>query len=236
MGGKILPKNFKKNMNTHHKQIISTHMTKPEMIKVADLREHNLYLYGQSNAQFRLLVESIKATGGILEPVVINMDNKILSGVQRVLAYKELGYEEIPAIVRDDIAKEDEAFFIISYNRYRTKTMEEITKEMEVLKGHWGMKQGQRNDLKTNLSKVEKQTTRQRIADELNISEGNIHKIEKIAELNPTLLGFIDKKELSIHQAYKQATGKVTEAKSSKPASIPQTFSLHTCPNCGHNF
>lgn len=205
-------------------------------VKVADLKMHPSYPYSKSNAQFDLLVESIKDTNGLLENIVVNKDGEILNGVQRLLAYQQLGWEEIPALVRDDIAKEDESFYMVSYNRYRKKTMEETSKEMEILKKHLGKKQGERTDLKTNLSKAEKDTTRKRIAYELDISEGNVYKIEKISELKPNLLALIDKKELSIHQAYNQATGKTVEAKSSKPAAAPQKLTLHTCPNCGHNF
>ncbi|MGB3948451.1 MAG: ParB/RepB/Spo0J family partition protein [Bacteroidia bacterium] len=219
-------------------------MKAPIMVKVTDLRPHSSYakIYSTTNAQFVLLVDSIRATGGLLEPIVINKKNQILSGVQRWRAYKELDKDVIPAIVIDK-PEADEVFYIISYNRYREKSIQEKYLEIDMMKRYWGKKQGERTDLKTGLSEEEKLSTRARIAQTMNISEGNVFKIEKIAQHNKDLFVLIDSRELSLNEAYQRVpkTKKVKAKKkndstTSSNGEIPEEIISCQCPKCGHEF
>jgi hypothetical protein len=204
-------------------------------VEVQSLRKHPSYskIYNSSSLQFDLLVESIKSTGGLLEPIVITKKKVIISGVLRWEAYKRLGWKQIPAIVFDH-AESDEVFYIVNYNRYRSKTIVEKYREIEQMKSYWGKKQGQRTDLQSGLSEVEKMTTRKRIACSMGISEGNVYKIESIAKLNYKLLSLVDAHEMSLNEAYERAKGKSSSTKKSATDSSEHELAcIKTCPNCG---
>lgn len=205
-----------------------------KMVKVTDLRKHPSYakIYSEKSLQFDLLADSIQRTGELLEPIVVNKKNYIINGVQRWLAAKKLGFKTIPAVLFNK-AEADEVFYMVNYNRYRTKSMLEKFREIEEMKKYWGKKQGQRTDLQSGLSEVEKLTTRNRIAQAMGISEGNVYKIEKIAQSKSELLSLIDTHELSLNQAYEMATGKTTVKNSStNGAQAVEEVDVHVCPYC----
>lgn len=208
-------------------------------VKVADLKLHKSYpkIYSENNRQLEVLIDSINQTGGILTPIAINKNNEIINGVQRWLAYKELGKKEIPATIIDG-NKDQEVLYMISYNRHRDKTMFERWQEMKTLKALYGKRQGERSDLKEDADKT---STRKKIALNMNISEGNVYKLEKVAETNVDLLSLIDKKEMSLHEAYDRVQRKLGKSANpkrveSKNGEEPEKIEDCQCPNCGHHF
>ena len=44
-----------------------------------------------SNAEYERLKQSIKEWGGLLMPIILNQDDVVLDGYQRLMAWKELG-------------------------------------------------------------------------------------------------------------------------------------------------
>lgn len=211
-------------------------MKKIIMTKVADLRKHPSYalIYAVKSPQFDQLVTSIEATGELLEPIVITSDNVIISGVQRWLAYQELNWELIPAIIYDGADSADQLWLIISSNQYRIKSTREKWNEIQYLKQQLGKKQGQRTDLLLNANADDKLSTRSMIAIQMGISEGNVYKIEKVAEGNPNLMSLIDTKEISLHEAYKRICEK--PANSAEPSAISNgqatDGSIECCSKC----
>jgi hypothetical protein len=211
-------------------------MKNVKMTKVSDLRKHPSYahIYAAKSPQFDLLVSSIEGTGELLEPIVITLDNVILSGVQRWLAYQELGRELIPAIIYDGPDSLDQLSLIISFNQYRTKSTREKWNEIKHLKLEFGKKQGQRTDLMSEKDVTNVLSTRAFIAKQLGISEGNVYKIEKVADGDPILFSLIDTKEISLHEAYNRVTEKLKPASSNSDDSNGKTTddSIECCPNC----
>jgi ParB/RepB/Spo0J family partition protein len=65
---------------------------------------------------------------GILEPLLVNRRNQILSGHRRWTAAKELGYHKIPAFLFEGTSLEPEAI-LIEANRQRVKTKGQQTRE-----------------------------------------------------------------------------------------------------------
>ena len=53
---------------------------------------------------------------GLLEPLVINSKNQVISGHRRLQAIKQLGWKSVEVIVRKDIPKDNEAFYLVQYN------------------------------------------------------------------------------------------------------------------------
>ena len=117
-------------------------------VKVNTIKPHpvslRIYDYRHSFKSIKLLASTMKLIGQ-LEPIRINTENQIISGVRRWKAAKMLGLEEIDAIrVKKTINEEDT---IVFYNQQRRKLAIEIINEAESYLGILGKKQGKRNDL-----------------------------------------------------------------------------------------
>lgn len=217
-------------------------MSKVKMTKVADLRKHPSYaqIYAAKSPQFDLLVSSIEDTGELLEPIVITSDKIIISGVQRWLAYQKLGRELIPAIIYDGADDMDMISLIISFNQYRSKSTLEKWNEIQHLKKRFGKRQGQRTDLIDSSSCKDRLTTRAFIAQQMGISEGNVHKIEKVAQNDRRLFTLIDTKEISLHEAYERIKPKSDsnsiDVKSDLGQGEPTESAKKCCPTCKREF
>src|ERR1700688_2338839 len=72
--------------------------------------------------EVELLAESIR-THGLLEPLVVTLDDVILSGHRRRVACKLAGLKTVP-VRRECIYSDDERFptLLVEYNRQRVKT------------------------------------------------------------------------------------------------------------------
>ena len=92
------------------------------------------------------LADSIDQVG-LLEPLVVNSKNQVISGHRRLQAIKQLKWKSVEVIVRKDIAKDNEAFYLVQYNQQRIKLASEKLKEILVLLEHYRQGQGKRNDL-----------------------------------------------------------------------------------------
>lgn len=211
--------------------------------KVSDLTIHPSYanIYEVNNSQIEILKDSIIQTKGLLNPVAINKKKVIIDGVQRYMAYKQLGWKEIPVRILSEAKSEDDVFHIISFNRHKDKSMLEKWNEIRTLKTYWLKKQGERTDLQENLTEFDKLSTRAKLALHCNIAEGNVYKIEKVAENNPEYLNLISKGEMSLHEAYKRATGKYIEKvnrETTEEQNGQKLDKLYTycCPKCNHEF
>lgn len=109
------------------------------LVALADLTPHplNYEIYGDTDyenmsdaqaVEFMQLVESIK-TNGLLHPLIVDQDLRIISGERRFNAYKYLGLKEIEVIqyeYKDDLKRINH---LIEENRYRVKTNMQLIKE-----------------------------------------------------------------------------------------------------------
>ncbi len=114
-------------------------------IYISELKPHptSLKIYRSNMASVKQLAETIRITGQ-LEPIIINKENYILSGVRRWRAFKHLN---IPLIKAIRVESEAEDQYIVFYNQQRVKTTREIINEAEYILGLLGKNQGARNDL-----------------------------------------------------------------------------------------
>ncbi|MFB6213964.1 MAG: DNA methyltransferase [Candidatus Nanohaloarchaea archaeon] len=96
------------------------------------LRPHprNKRVYGEDEELEESFVESV-AENGVLEPLVVNRNHKIISGHRRWTAARRTGTEEVPVRVVefDDELQEREA--LIEFNRQRDKTPGQIINEFD---------------------------------------------------------------------------------------------------------
>ena len=84
---------------------------------------------------------------GLLEPLVVNTENQVISGHRRLRAIKQLKWKSVEVIVRKDIPQDNEAFYLVQYNQQRIKLASEQVKEILVLLDHYKTGQGTRTDL-----------------------------------------------------------------------------------------
>jgi DNA modification methylase len=119
-----------------------------ENVNVSDLTPHPLssqiYDYRRNSKEIKILAKTIELVG-LLEPIVINDKNQILSGNRRWRAFMFLGRTTIKAI--RTTTNENEEQSIVFHNQQRRKTPREIINEAEAILGILGKNQGVRRDL-----------------------------------------------------------------------------------------
>ena len=172
------------------------------------------------------LVEDIKERG-LLEKIVVNENRFIISGVRRFLALKELDYKEVDVVIKE--GKEiDEKLLTISFNKQRIKTCREKLEEARRYKELWGKRRGRKSGNKKTVNAIPVDT-RKKICKRLNMSAGNLSKLEFIDKINKDVIGEIDKGKISIEQAY-QTLKKNQEVKKIRNIEkvLPTTISNST--------
>ena len=83
---------------------------------------------------------------GLLQPLILNQFNQILSGHRRFECIKELGWEEVEVVIKE-INEEETELYLVHYNKQRIKSFKEVLKEYDILSHFYGKTQGKRNDL-----------------------------------------------------------------------------------------
>lgn len=167
-----------------------------EVIKnllISTLKEHNeneKYFDNVTGEDYTNLLNSIKNTG-VLTPLLVSADMTIISGHQRIKACKELGFESVPCIIRDDITTEEEKLeHLISSNFGRTEN--NPTKRREAAAKYFelcGFKRGHPiNQIDEN-----RLLTQEQIAKQLNISPTTLKELLKISRnLTPEAKELLD--------------------------------------------
>lgn len=171
-------------------------------VRIADLESNpvNRKIYPSTHS-IQSLQQSIKEIGQAT-PITMTTKKKIISGHRRYDAMNNLGMEYIFAIEKEYATEEDEIIELIASNKQRVKSTIEIFNEIKYYKETWGRKKGQRTDLEEGAIKG---STKELIAEELNISTGNIQKYNVIAAMDESLFNLIDAGEETINSAYKKA-------------------------------
>ncbi|MEM2922554.1 MAG: ParB/RepB/Spo0J family partition protein [Candidatus Bathyarchaeia archaeon] len=180
---------------------------------------------------------------GILEPLVVNSKNVILSGARRWKIALKLGMKTVPYRVEDP---EDEVQAVIEYNRYRQKTPRELYNEAQILERKMKQKaseklaaggilahmpEEERRELSANLPKAH---TRELVADQLQklgakVSPRQLDKIRYVFDREDreevrSVAEKLNQGMISVHQAYEQ----VKRIENPQPIE-PQTFKCRAC-------
>jgi len=161
---------------------------------IDDLKTHPLceHLYANKEDQIEDLAISIK-DNGLINRIVINPSNEILSGVLRHLAMKKLDAEEIEVYVID-IKPEDTLEFIIISNHQREKTIFDKLREIQSLYEKYSPGQGNRESSSTNTIK--------KIAEITGYTPYQISVIRKIDATYPKFFDQIHEGFLTLNGAY----------------------------------
>jgi hypothetical protein len=143
----------------------------------------------------RRLAKSIEEVG-LLHPVVVTPDCKLIAGVRRIEAFKLLGRSEIPATVvnLDDLARGE-----IEENQVRKDfTASEHVGILRAMEVRLPERVGRPKGNGANLAQFNGEKTRDIIASYVGVSHGTLFKEEKVveaAEKNPEKFGKLLQKE-----------------------------------------
>ena len=122
-------------------------------VKVSSLKHHpkNKEIYDLSSIDE--LMESISEVG-LLQSLIIDQHNQIISGNRRFESIKRLGWKEVEVEVKE-VNKGEEELLLIHYNKQRIKSFKDLINESLTLDNLYRKGQGKRTDLtsvKSNIS------------------------------------------------------------------------------------
>lgn len=180
-------------------------------VTLSSLKHHplNIHIYGLNDIQD--LSQNIKEVG-LLQPLVVDQYNQIISGNRRFEAIKKLKWKQV-SIIRSIIKPVDVPLLLISYNKQRVKSTQEIVNEINTLQKYYIKGQGYRSDKSTSAN-IDRSSTREKISNEIGISSGNYQKIMLISKYDNSIITLIDKGVLTVNQAYLQIQRIIKEKKS----------------------
>lgn len=177
------------------------------IVDVSSLNHHPLNQKIYTLSSIDDLVDSIGKVG-LLQPLVINQSNQIISGNRRFEAIKRLGWSTVD-VSQVDIPLSDEELMLVHFNKQRIKTSKELLNEYDILYKYYGKGQGRRTDLTS--VQMDKGSTRDMISEEIGISSGQLARLLFIRKHNEELIELIDKGVMTIHQSYLQIQRELKE-------------------------
>ena len=196
-----------------------------ELSELVPFKDHPFRLYeGERLEQF---VKSIE-DDGLLNPITVRKiaDKKyeIISGHNRVKAYKILGYKKISAIIRNDLSTDEAAMKIVIDSNLHQQSFDEwpLSQQIKIIKIYSkylqeNSEQGKRNDKESkqpvsnlDTSPTEKQRGRKRrdkISEYLGISSTTFERFRSIAKLDEMTLAvlcmILDKMQITFMGIYR---------------------------------
>ena len=183
---------------------------------VVEITSHplNEKIYSLSNVED--LVRSIREMG-LLQPIVINQNDQIISGHRRFAAVKELGWSHVECELIQTTGVDEETELLVHHNKQRTKTLKEQLNEGDFLRPLISVGQGRRTDRltpKQNTSRKRNLTTRDKVAVAIGMSPSQYAKAIAIRKEDPDLIDLIDNGYGTIHQVYTRLDGRKKDKKS----------------------
>jgi DNA modification methylase len=155
---------------------------------------------------------------GLLQPIIVNQNNLILSGHRRYECIKDLGWEFVDVEIKYVDEKETE-LYLVHFNKQRVKTIKEIIREYCVIEKHYENKRGKIKNVLTN-NYEEKYNRRDIISQEIGIKSSQLGKILFINKNKEDYIDLIDKGILTINQAYLQ-TQRIIKEENIKIIDVP---------------
>ena len=166
-------------------------------VKVSSLKHHpkNKEIYTLSSIEE--LMESISEVG-LLQPLIIDNQNQIISGNRRFESIKRLGWEEVEVIQRE-VQEDDEELLLIHFNKQRIKSFKELINEYLTLDRIYRKGQGKRTDLTS--VKSNRSSSRDIVSKEMGISSSQLQRLIFIHKHHPNHIELLDKGILTVNQS-----------------------------------
>jgi ParB family transcriptional regulator, chromosome partitioning protein len=170
-------------------------------MKVSELKPHpiNSTIYNDNPDTHKELIHSINLNG-LLEPLVINRSNMVISGHRRLQALKEIGWEKCDCRLSEF---ENEIIALIQLNSYRIKVESEIVREAELLKTEYSKQIKKGRPLKGEI-RDGKNWSIVNVSEKLGVSTTKLKKLLSIKNYEPALLEKVDMGIISVEQAYQK--------------------------------
>ena len=193
-------------------------------VKVSTLKHHpkNKEIYTLSSIEE--LMESISEVG-LLQPLIIDSQNQVISGNRRFESINRLGWEEVEVEVRD-VQEDEEELLLIHFNKQRIKSFKELINEYLILDRYYRKGQGRRTDLTS--AKLGKGSSRETISKEIGISSGQLQKLVYINKHQPDHIELLDKGILTVNQSYLQIQREIKERESKRTKTSTKSNSENT--------
>src|SRR6056300_891542 len=190
-------------------------------VKVSSLKHHpkNKEIYTLSSIEE--LMESISEVG-LLQPLIIDSRNQVISGNRRFESVKQLGWEEVEVNLIE-VKDGEEELLLIHFNKQRIKSFKELINEYIILDGYYRKGQGRRTDLTS--VKSNRSSSRDIVSKEMGISSSQLQRLIFIHKYLPKHIELLDKGILTVNQSYLQIQRELKEKESreSKPNNKSKT-------------
>ena len=169
-------------------------------IDVDTIKEHpmNSQIYEFRKDEHDELVKSIELNG-LLEPLVIDKDNNLISGHRRLQAIKEIGWENVDCRITQT---NNINISLIELNRYRKKSESELVKEADILMKEYKVVKGSGNHMKKEVKG--KNWSIVDVSKKLGTNTTKLKKLLSIENYEPGLLKDIDLGKVSVEKAYQK--------------------------------
>ena len=192
-------------------------------VKVSSLKHHpkNKEIYNLSSIDE--LMESISEVG-LLQPLIIDNRNQVISGNRRFESIKRLGWNEVEVIQRE-VKEEEEELLLIHFNKQRIKSFKELINEYLILDNHYRKGQGKRTDLTS--VKSNRSSSRDLVSKEMGISSSQLRRLVYIYKNKPEYIELLDKGILTVNQSYLQIQREIKERESRESNSSVKTDSIN---------
>lgn len=165
---------------------------------------------------------------GLLQPIVIDQENRLIAGHRRLEAAKQLGWTEIPVNVINlaDIVKGEVAENLIRKD-FTASEIAAIKKALEPLEK---AQAEERKKAGIPAAESDKGRVDDKIAAVVGVSRDSLSKIETIAKAAEQdkaqygeILEQVDRNELSINAAHQKVTGQTKPKKERKERQVKDT-------------
>ena len=182
------------------------------VLPISEIQPHplNKEIYSLSNLDD--LIKSIEDVG-LLQPIIINQKNQILSGHRRYECIKKLGWNNVEVEVKE-VEENETDFYLVQFNKQRIKTTKELLGEYDVIEKYYENKRGKIKNVRANNHKEENYNRRDKISEQLGIKSSQLGKLLFIRKYREDYISLIDKEIITTHQAYIQTNREVKEKKS----------------------
>ena len=172
-----------------------------EIEKLRDFKNHTFNLY--KGKRLDELVNSIKENG-VITPIIVREkehgEYEILSGHNRVNALRILNEKTAPAIVAENLSEEETYAYVIETNlQQRSFNDLSLMEKAKTLK----LRNETYKKQKVQNGQDNKKTTREKIADEFNLSSTSVFRYIKLNDLIDEFKEMIDKEEINLDVASK---------------------------------
>ena len=162
---------------------------------------------------------------GLLNPLVIDRDNQVISGNRRLEAVKVLGWNAVE-VNRIDVDDNDVVKLIVHHNHTRIKKYRELLREYHSLNASHERHQGKRNDLSPG---GKKQDRREVIAKTIGLNRTALTRLLSVEKEFPELVERIDEGAITLGQAYnyvRRNGRKTNQSKHGETTPIPVSNEL----------